>query len=733
MSFKDVKIEKEYRIPRDNIVKELYIPLLREATIYKRSVGFFTSSALMEIATGIANLVNNNGKIQLIVSPYLDEDDITAINKGYELRNDIVERAMMKYLTEPQNYFEEEKLNLLATLIAEEKLDIKIAFSYKNNKLGLYHEKMGIFYDSVNNKVAFSGSMNESQTAFATNYETIDVFTSWSSEDEKVRVEKKELAFEKLWGNIDESARVMEFPEVIKEKLLKYKKPTINIDILKEDEKIIIDSQNKEKIENEGINKIKENTNIPRIPDGVDLHPYQRKAINEWKNNNFRGLFDMATGTGKTFTGLGAITELYNQKNGRLAVIIVCPYQHLVNQWVDDIVKFNMCPIIGHSSSVQKDFKKRLKHAIIDYNLGIRNFFCFVCTNATYSTKNIQEELTKIKGDTLLVVDEAHNFGAETLARTLDDKFNYRLALSATFERHNDEEGTQNLKNYFGKKCIEFTLDEAIAEGYLTPYKYYPVVVALDDNELERYKEITREIGKCLTKAKNGKLTLTERGKALVLKRSRIVAGAKEKVTKLKEIMRDYVNDKHLLVYCGATRLNDEENDIIEEKRQIDIITYIMSNELNMKVSQFTSKEDNDEREILRKEFGEGKLLQALIAIKCLDEGVNIPQIKTAFILASTTNPKEYIQRRGRVLRKDKGKQFATIYDFVTLPRHIEDIWNLTDDDLKGEKTLARNELNRIMEFKRLSLNPLDSDDVIKDIRDAYQLWKDEDSEMEVF
>ena len=147
----------------------------------------------------------------------------------------------------------------------------------------------------------------------------------------------------------------------------------------------------------------------------------------------------------------------------------------------------------------------------------------------------------------------------------------------------------------------------------------------------------------------------------------------------------------------------------------------------------YNDEKDNDEREILRKEFGEGKLLQALIAIKCLDEGVNIPQIKTAFILASTTNPKEYIQRRGRVLRKDKGKQFATIYDFVTLPRHIEDIWNLTDDDLKGEKTLARNELNRIMEFKRLSLNPLDSDDVIKDIRDAYQLWKDEDSEMEVF
>lgn len=726
MNFKDVNIKKEYRIPRDNITAELYIPILKNAILYKRSVGFFTSSALLEIATGIAHLINNDGKIQLIVSPYLDEEDIEAINKGYELRNDIVERALMKYITEPQNYFEEEKLNLLATLIAEERLDLKIAFSFRNNKLGLYHEKMGIFYDKEDNRVAFSGSMNESQTAFVTNYETIDVYTSWVSEDEKERVENKEIAFERLWNNLDYSARVMEFPDAVKKHLLKYKKESVNFQILFEDEEKI--EKTIEKL-NDSVVELKKNTNVPTIPSGVELHPYQKKAIQNWKEENFRGIFDMATGTGKTFTGLGAITELFNEKRGKLAVVIVCPYQHLVNQWVEDIVKFNMCPIIGHSASIQKDFKKRLKNAIIDYNLDIRKFFCFICTNATYSTKTIQEELSKIKGDILLVVDEAHNFGAESIVKTLDDKYTYRLGLSATFERHNDEDGTRILNEFFGKKCIEFTLEEAIQEGYLTPYRYYPIVVSLDDEELEKYKDITREIGKCITKDKNGKTKLNDRGKQLVLKRARIVSGAKEKVEKLKNVIADYKDDKHLLVYCGATTLIDEESDDLSEKRQIDIITLMLHNEFGMKVSQFTSREDNDERERLRKEFGEGKTLQTLIAIKCLDEGVNIPQIKTAFILASTTNPKEYIQRRGRVLRKDNGKQFATIYDFVTLPRKIEDIWSLTEEELSGEKTLAKNELNRIIEFKRLAMNPMDSDIIIENIREAYQLWKDDEEE----
>lgn len=712
MSLLDVSLKKEYRSPRDNIVDDFYIPLLKESILYKRSVGFFSSSALLELSYGIAKLINNNGKIKLIASPNLSEEDVEAINKGYELRENVIERALLKYITEPQNYFEEERLNLLATLIAEEKLDIKIAFSMHKEQLGLYHEKLGLMYDSENNVIAFSGSMNETQSAFNNNYEIVDVFTSWDDID---RVKTKESAFDNLWENIDPNAQVYDFPEIVKEKILSYKKDTVDWDIDKKQFKVPnVVSQ---------IEKLKATTNSPQIPAGLSLHSYQKEAIENWKKEKYRGIFDMATGTGKTFTGLGAITQLYSDLKGRLAVIIVCPYQHLVNQWVEDIIDFNINPIIGHSASEQKDFKQKFRMAIMDYNLGVRDFFCFVCTNATFSTEYIQKQINDLRGNTLLVVDEAHNFGAENLKKTLTEKFKYRLALSATLERHGDENGTNALLDYFGKKCIEFSLEEAIEGHFLTPYEYYPVIVYLTEEELDKYHILSKELARCIIK-KNGKTKLSERGKIIAQQRSRLVAGAYNKKSALAREIKPYARDSHILVYCGATTI-DEQDDNGDDIRQIDGITELLGKELKMNVSQFTSKEDNEKREILRKKFGEGEYLQVLVAIKCLDEGVNIPSIKTAFILASTTNPKEYIQRRGRVLRKFKGKEFARIYDFVTLPRSLDETKNLVEEQIQCEKSMVKNELNRIIEFKRLALNSMEADKLIEEIKDTYKLWQD--------
>lgn len=725
MSLLDVNLKKEYRSPRDNIVNDFYIPLLKESNLYKRSVGFFSSSSLLEISYGITNLINNNGKIQLIASPNLSKEDIEAINKGYEVREDIVERALLQYITEPHNYFEEERLNLLATLIAQEKLDIKIAFSLKNERLGLYHEKLGLIYDLENNIVAFSGSMNETENAFINNYEIVDVFTSWNDYD---RVKIKEDAFDRLWNNKDNSAIIYEFPEVVKKKLLSYKKENVDWEIDQKEFNSIKDNQS--------ISKLKDVTNSPEIPVGIKLHNYQAEAIENWKENNYNGIFDMATGTGKTFTGLGAITQLYKDLKGKLAVVIVCPYQHLVNQWVEDIINFNINPIIGHSSSEQRDFKQRIKMAIMDYNLGVRNFFCFVCTNGTFATDYIQSQIKNIKGNVLLVVDEAHNFGAENLKKTLTDKFNYRLALSATLERHGDEEGTNVLLNYFGKKCIEFSLEDAIngvnGEKFLTPYQYHPIVVYLTDEELEKYHQLSREISKCIVK-KNGKTKLSDKGKIIAQKRSRLIAGAFNKISALAREIKPYKDDNHILVYCGATKIAEQDENG-EDMRQIDAITELLGKEMKMNVAQFTSKEDSYTRDLLRKKFFEGDYLQALVAIKCLDEGVNIPSIKTAFILASTTNPKEYIQRRGRVLRKYPGKEFAVIYDFITLPRPLNEAINLTYEEIKCEKTMVRNEVNRMIEFKRLAMSKMESDKLIYELIDTYKLNEDEtiDDEIEL-
>ena len=730
MSFQELDIKNEYRSLLDSVAKDFYIPLLSKAVKYQRAVGFFSSSCLVEISKGISELAKNGGKIQLVASPYLSDEDVEAIKSGYAMRDQVVKDAVRREMTEGKTPFEKARLNLLANLISDGVLDIKIAFTEDSDRMGMYHEKMGIITDAEGNRVAFAGSMNESATAMTLNYETIDVFCSWKGEED--RVVAKENAFASIWNDTEPNIKIIEFPELKQEIIEKYKRSVPDFEIDKKEYSPDIDT-----VLHTDLGIYTEYG--PKFPEWFKLHDYQDEAITEWQKRDYRGIFDMATGTGKTYTGLGALTTLSKNIDHKLAAIIVCPYQHLVEQWVEDILKFNIEPIIGYSESSQKDWQKRLKDAIRDQKLKVRGkeFFCFICTNATFSSDYVQTQLAKIKSDTLLMVDEAHNFGAPYLSCLLFDNYKYRLALSATLERHNDEEGTAKLYDFFGEKCIEYTLDRAIEEKKLTKYKYYPIVVTLTEEELEAYDNLSYEIGKCIMKGKNGKMKLSSRGERLALQRSRIVAGARNKVTMLEEVIQPYIHDKHILVYCGATKgleQNQDRSDVdSEDIRQIDIVTDLLGNKLGMDVSQFTSKESVEEREVLKREFSAGDTLKVLIAIKCLDEGVNIPKIKTAFILASTTNPKEYIQRRGRVLRLAEGKEYAEIFDFITLPYGIEEVTSLTSAQVKRNSTLVKNELRRAEEFSRIAVNMVESASLIDEIKDAYGIqelnWSSEEED----
>lgn len=730
MSFQELDIKKEYRSLLDSVAKDFYIPLLSCAVKYQRAVGFFSSSSLVEISKGISELAKNGGKIQLVASPYLSDEDIEAIKNGYAMRDQVVKEAIRREMTEGKTPYEKARLNLLANLISDGVLDIKIAFTEDSDRMGMYHEKMGIITDAEGNRVAFAGSMNESATAMTLNYETIDVYCSWK--DEEDRVIAKENAFASIWNDTEPNIKIIDFPELKQEIIEKYKRSVPDFEIDKKEYAPDIDT-----VLHTDLGVYSEYG--PKFPEWFKLHDYQDEAITEWQKRNYRGIFDMATGTGKTYTGLGALTTLSKNIGHKLAAIIVCPYQHLVEQWVEDILKFNIDPIIGYSDSSQKDWPKRLKDAIRDQKLKVRGkeFFCFICTNATFSSDYVQTQLAKIKSDTLLMVDEAHNFGAPYLSCLLYDNYKYRLALSATLDRHNDEEGTAKLYDFFGEKCIEYTLDRAIEEKKLTKYKYYPIVVTLTEEELEAYDNLSYEIGKCIMKGKNGKMKLSSRGEKLALKRSRIVAGAKNKLTMLEEVIQPYIHDKHILVYCGATKGLEQNQDCTdvdsEDIRQIDAVTDLLGNKLGMEVSQFTSKESVEEREVLKREFSAGDTLKVLIAIKCLDEGVNIPKIKTAFILASTTNPKEYIQRRGRVLRLAEGKEYAEIYDFITLPYDTESVTSLTEAQVKRNSTLVKNELRRAEEFSRIAVNMVESASLIDEIKDAYGIqelnWNNEEED----
>jgi len=733
MSLRDINIKEEYRSLIDNVVQDFYIPLLERAKIYKRAVGFFSSSSLVELTKGIAAMAKQGGKIQIVASPYLSDEDIEAIRKGYSEREKVIERAVLRQITgETVDYFSMQRLNLLACLIADGILDIRIAYTEGKNGIGMYHEKMGVIEDAKGNAVAFSGSMNESATAMSINYESIDVFRSWGDKNEANRVRLKQNAFHSIWNNGEPNIKVLDFPSISQALIEKYRKSLPNFNIDNEQ----FPQKNKAKRITDGKINLTTAAVGPRIPGNISLHDYQKEAIAAWVGENYHGIFDMATGTGKTFTGLGAISKLSEDLNDKLAVIIVCPYQHLVEQWVEDIVRFNMKPIVGYSSSPQKDWKQRLSKAVRDQILRAdKSFFCFVCTNATFANRDVQEQISKIHSPILLVVDEAHNFGAASYARLLDDRFTYRLALSATLERHRDEEGTALLYRFFGKKCIEYSLERAIKGDKLTPYKYYPVVVHLNEDELTSYEQLSYEMSKCIIKGKDGKIKLNKHGELLALKRARVVAGASEKLSALREVIQPYINDNNILVYCGATnvyieRIEGSSTDA-EDIRQIEAVTHILGSELGMSVAKFTSNENIETRSKIKEQFQMGDRLQAIVAIKCLDEGVNIPGIRTAFILASTTNPKEYIQRRGRVLRKAHNKPFAEIYDFVTLPRPLGAVASLTKEQAQRDLSLVRNELARIKEFGRLALNSMDANNLIWDIQDAYHITDEKSEEVE--
>ena len=717
MSFKELELKPEYRSRLDNVIRDFYNPVLKQAVNYKRAVGFFSSSALLSLTAGICGLIENGGSIQLIASPRLSPEDIEAINDGIRRRDDVIKEALLRELREPTGKFEEARLNLLSNLIAAGKLEIKIAFLEDDNTIGMFHEKLGLMYDAEGNIIAFSGSMNESANAFTSNYEAIDVFASWTQDVDRVYI--KQSAFNAMWEDYEPSIKVMEFPDINEEILRRYR-VTDSIDTRLDD----YSSERESTHSDEALTPVG-----PTIPAHVHMRKYQLDAIEEWVKRDYVGIFDMATGTGKTYTALAAISRLYKDLNHNLAVIIICPYQHLVEQWKEDIVAFGMKPIVCYSASSQKNWRDRLKTAVTSFNLGVQNHFCMVSTNSTFATDYVQDQITKLQGNVVLVVDEAHNFGAENLSQMLLSNIPYRLALSATIDRHGDPEGTKKLYDYFGEKCIEYSLKDAIENDMLTPYYYHPIPVSLNEEELGNYLDLTAKIKKNVHVDKNGEVHLGEYAKMLLIKRARIVAGATEKIGTLRRLMEDFKDDNQILVYCGATTMHDvdyqEGKPPVEEARQIDIVSEMLGNNLGMRVTKFTSEENAEERERIKADFAEGTHLQALVAIRCLDEGVNIPSIRTAFILASSTNPKEYVQRRGRVLRKFPGKRHAVIYDFVTLPVPLDDVCDYDSDMIDSVKSLARREIVRMKDFAAIAENPFDSDSLIAKIQRNYGIEND--------
>ncbi|HEY9770848.1 MAG TPA: DNA phosphorothioation system restriction enzyme [Coleofasciculaceae cyanobacterium] len=446
------------------------------------------------------------------------------------------------------------------------------------------------------------------------------------------------------------------------------------------------------------------NLGIPVFPDNLSLRKYQHQVVANWLENKGRGTLKMATGSGKTIIALAIAVELY-QQIGLQILLIVCPYRHLVTQWSRECQKFNLLPIIAMTRA--DNWQGKLSNQLYNLQNSAQSFLTIITTNSTLISQGFQSQLKYFPAKTLIVGDEAHNLGSSRLESSLPRNIGLRLALSATPERQYDELGTEALLNYFGSIIQpEFTLADAIKQGALVNYLYYPVFVELTASESWEYAQLTKRIGWTLNKNPSflGNDTLT----SLLTKRSRLIATAANKLTCLKELMTSRLNTSHTLFYCGDGNLD-------AETRQIDAVTHLLGKELGYRVNTYTTDTSLEERERLRRQFELGEL-QGLVAIRCLDEGIDIPAIKTAIILASSSNPRQFIQRRGRILRPHPGKSQATLFDTIVIPPSLErDTWEV-------ERNLLRKELLRFLTFAELADNADEATKQLLQLQERYEL-----------
>ncbi len=431
----------------------------------------------------------------------------------------------------------------------------------------------------------------------------------------------------------------------------------------------------------------------PRIPPLIQLRQYQRQAVANWFANQGRGTLKMATGSGKTITALAIATELY-QKIGLQVLLVVCPYRHLVTQWARECQNFNLEPILAFENV--RSWQSQLSTQLYNIHSGNQPFLTVITTNATLIGEGLQSQLKYFPEKTLIVGDEAHNLGSRRLEESLPRTIGLRLGLSATPERYFDEDGTEALFNYFGSVLQpELTLADAIRQGALVHYLYYPVLVELTEAETVTYAKLTKRIGWALMEEEHIDLN-NDTLASLLMQRARLIGAATNKLNALRQLMAGRLDSQHTLFYCGDGSVEGAVSE--ESNRQLAAVARLLGAELGYRVNTYTAETPLAEREELRRQFETGEL-QGLVAIRCLDEGVDIPAVQTAVILASSGNPRQFIQRRGRILRPYPGKERATLFDMIVLPP------DLGRETLEVERNLLKKELRRFLEFADLADN----------------------------
>ena len=724
---------------------------LCNASQFDLMLGFFSSSAINILADGFASFLYNGGRMNLIVNDILTEQDKKAITNG-DLETsipffDITDIEKLKTtLSERDTHFFE----CLTWLIRNNRLEIKIIAP--RTGVGISHTKTGVFCDGVN-KIGFDGSCNFSRSALIDNIESFTVSCDWDGNTSVATINEIKNEFDlvftgkdenvvfvpadKVRTHIAESFKNKELKDLLEDEYKFIQQDIANKSLPKSVIKALDNAKNKVEIEIERIKKQGEivepiDFGKPRFPYESGPREYQKQAFENWKNNKQKGLFAMATGTGKTITSLNCLLEIYN-KLGYYKAIILVPTITLVEQWEKECKKFNFSTIIKVCSKYNNWKSAVANLRLLEMtNTNDNLSYIIISTYASFVRSNVFVELNQFpKNKLLLIADEAHNMsGGLMVQRLADIKYQRRIGLSATPERQFDDTSNRKLMDFFGctdSYTFEYSMAEAIKNGALCRYYYYPHIVRLTENEMADYVALTKQIVKIIgfDDAKN-----QERLKMLLLIRKRIIHKAVNKLSAFQKIVQQQMKEKgslkYTLVYVPEGNKPDnfdadifDQSDTLasdpETEHLIDDFTRIVRDlDSHIIVRQFTS--ESTDRDAMLKGFANGSI-DVLTSMKCLDEGVDVPRSELAIFCASTGNPRQFIQRRGRVLRTHKDKKYAVIHDLVVIPDNVFD-----EDCYSLEKSLVESELRRVRDFALLSENLNDTDNELQKVLNHYNL-----------
>jgi DNA phosphorothioation system restriction enzyme len=700
---RSLALSDRYRSDQEDVVASFFVPAFTVASDYSRAVGYFTSTSLALYARGIEAFAERGGSMRLIASPHLDEDDVMDIERGYEVRQ-VIERATIRELEMDSCDTVLDGLSLLGRLIAEGRLDIKLAFVQHEGRIGIYHEKIGVFRDELGDLVGFTGSSNETYGGLMANFESVEVYRGWVAGD-GARALRLEADFQAMWANQTPNLSVTRFPDVAREHLIRLGSERPHRSVPGRDNALT-----------PSVAAVEEPLRLS-IPDRLTVRDYQKDAVQAWLACQGRGILKMATGTGKTKTAMIAATQLGNalrQHEQPLVILIVAPLQHLVDQWITEVQDFGIRPVAVYESS--RKWLPVVEEQLAEARMGQRPIVAIVATNASFSGEKFQSVLSRITQPMLIIADEAHNFGSLSYRSSLPGNATYRLALSATPERWFDDEGTDALIDYFGPIVFELGLGEAIEMGALTRYLYMPRLVELNDYEANLYVDLTAQIAARM--AAGEELSKADPHSPLgflLRQRAGVLGHAAGKLSALREDLSARSSSWFQLVYCAEGHRPTEPGDP-QGPNQLREVMNMVGNELRLSAHPYISETPRIERKKLLRRFSTGDDLRVLVAMRCLDEGVDIPDARTGYLLASSSNPRQFIQRRGRLLRRAEGKERAEIFDYLAVPP------SGTPINFTVERALLTRELQRANEFGKLSDNYEATLEVLRPLKERYQL-----------